>query len=119
MYPQLTNREVARAATLTDPALLTVLGEPFYRVLPGRSLRFQVQNDTVTGGTPSLTVRLEESADLSTWTTLSDAVVNANGQIIKNVVAPAQRWVRVVVGAKSGTTPGVTGLHVNLLLGSG
>jgi hypothetical protein len=122
-YPGLRNHELARDATYSDPALNTVVGGNYnlgaIRVLPGRVHRLQVQNATVTGTSPSLSFQAQESDDLAAWTnTGTAAVLNAAGLVVKQTLQPSKPWLRVVISAKSGTTPGATGVHVNVLAGS-
>lgn len=77
-----------------------------------------VEADGVTGTTPSITIRLQGSNDLSAWTDLGTGVTvtAANTQTTEHVDLPgAFRFVRAAVTAKAGTTPGLTGVDVSLL----
>lgn len=111
--------ELARSATLNDPATPTALGVPVELRRPLGRVTLAIEADGVTGTvSPSLTIRLQGSNDLTTWTDLGNGIVvsAANTNTVEAVDLPgAFRFVRAAVTAKAGTTPGLTGVEVSLL----
>lgn len=112
-----------RADTVSDPALNTALARSVW-IKPCRTTRASIymRIATVTGTTPSLT--LMPQVDLAgTWTDMLAAgmTFTANDQ---SFMAALIRFptrddgFRIVATAKSGTTPGVTGLDVILRCGA-
>ena len=106
-----------RGATVNDPALNTALTRDVWHAVC-RSNRVSVvaKAATVTGTTPSLTLMLQ--VDLGgVWTDALDQglTFTANDTTLRARVTrylTRDDGVRLVATAKSGTTPGVTGLDL-------
>jgi hypothetical protein len=90
--------------TYTDPQYDKLLGS-------AEKLALQAIADQVTGTTPSLTVRLEHSADQRNWMTK-----NATAELSSGTLTTPGTVSQFAIGADAGSVPGLGFVRLNILM---
>jgi hypothetical protein len=93
-------------ATYSDPQFDAMLGS-------AEKLVLQVIADQVSGTSPTITVRLEHSADRRSWGNKNSGNAEINGSSLTSGSGSSQS----VVGSDAGSTPGLGFSRLNIAMG--